>query len=47
MLKKNDSPLVDLASVAVLLFLLFYILVVGATLIIPFVIALLFSFAII
>jgi predicted PurR-regulated permease PerM len=47
MFKKDNSLLVNLTCISILLFLLFYILKVWANLIIPFIIALLFSFAII
>lgn len=47
MFRRNDSLLVNLTCIAILLFLLFYVLKSWANLIIPFIIALLFSFAII
>ena len=47
MLKKGNSFIVNFGFIIVLLFILFYILYIWANLLIPFIIALLFSFAII
>ncbi len=47
MFKKQQNPIVELTFVVILLMLFFYVLVVGASLLIPFIIAVLFSFAII
>lgn len=47
MFKKEDNNIVNFSLVLILLFLLFYVLYIWASLIIPFIIALLFSFAII
>lgn len=47
MFKKGNSLIINLWFVIILLFILFYILYIWADLIIPFIIALLFSFAII
>ncbi len=47
MFKKEQNNIVNLSFILILLFMLFYILYIGASLIIPFIIALLFSFAII
>lgn len=47
MFKKENYNIVNFALILILLFMLFYILYIWASLIIPFIIALLFSFAII
>ncbi|MDD2907618.1 MAG: AI-2E family transporter [Candidatus Gracilibacteria bacterium] len=47
MFKKGNTFIVNFGFVIILLFTLFYVLYIGANLIIPFIIALLFSFAII
>lgn len=47
MFKKQNTPIIELTFIAILLVLFFYILFIGASLLIPFIIALLFSFAII
>jgi AI-2 transport protein TqsA len=47
MFKKQNSPIIEWAFIIILLMIFFYVLVIGASLLIPFIIALLFSFAII
>lgn len=47
MFKKQQNSIIELTFVVILLMLFFYVLVVGASLLIPFIIAVLFSFAII
>lgn len=47
MFKKENNNIMNFSFIIILLFMLFYILYIGASLIIPFIIALLFSFAII
>jgi predicted PurR-regulated permease PerM len=47
MFKKQQNSIVELTFVVILLMLFFYVLVVWASLLIPFIIAVLFSFAII
>lgn len=47
MFKKESSFIVNFGMISILLFLLFYILYIWASLIIPFIVALLFSFALI
>jgi AI-2 transport protein TqsA len=47
MFKKEKNNIANFSFILILLFMLFYILYIGASLIIPFIIALLFSFAII
>ncbi len=47
MFKKENHNIVNFSLILMLMFMLFYILYIGASLIIPFIIALLFSFAII
>lgn len=47
MLKKQPHSMVNISIVFIMFFVLFYVLYIGSSLIIPFIIALLFSFAII
>ena len=47
MLKKGNTSIVNFGFIIILLFIMFYVLYIWANLIIPFIIALLFSFAII
>ena len=47
MFKKQTSSIVDISIMLIMFFILFYILYIGSSLIIPFIVALLFSFAII
>ena len=47
MFKKQNTPIIELTFIVILLVLFFYILVIWSSLLIPFIIAVLFSFAII